>query len=136
VLDVRSPSEFSHAHLPGAISLPLFSDEERHRIGTAYKQESREKAIKIGLEAFGRKMVAMVEAVEKITAASKHGSREVGLHCWRGGMRSAAVAWLLDLYGFKVFLLNGGYKSYRKWVLAQFQKKIRAADSWWLYREQ
>jgi tRNA 2-selenouridine synthase len=68
-------------------------------------------------------MVAMVEAVEKITAASKHGSREVGLHCWRGGMRSAAVAWLLDLYGFKVFLLNGGYKSYRKWVLAQFQKK-------------
>ena len=45
------------------------------------------------------------------------------IHCWRGGMRSAAVAWLLDMYGFKVYLLVGGYKAYRKWVLAQFEKE-------------
>ncbi|MFX5709983.1 rhodanese-like domain-containing protein, partial [Acinetobacter baumannii] len=63
VLDVRSPGEFEHAHIPGAYSLPLFTDEERKVVGTAYKKESREKAIKIGLKYFGKKMVKMVEEV-------------------------------------------------------------------------
>src|SRR5688572_20226989 len=66
VIDVRSPGEFKHAHIPGAYSLPLFTDEERKIVGTAYKQESREKAIKIGLEFFGTKMSRMVEEVELI----------------------------------------------------------------------
>jgi tRNA 2-selenouridine synthase len=61
VLDVRSPGEFSHAHIPGAYSLPLFTDEERKIVGTAYKQESQQKAIKLGLDFFGKKMVQMVE---------------------------------------------------------------------------
>ena len=68
LLDVRSPGEYSHAHIPGAYSLPLFSDEERKVVGTAYKQESREKAIKIGLRYFGKKMVEMVEEVEALAA--------------------------------------------------------------------
>lgn len=122
VLDVRSPGEYAKAHIPGASSFPIFSNEERRLIGTAYKQESREKAIKIGLDFFGRNMVRMVEDVEKIMADKKTGSREIGVHCWRGGMRSAAIAWLLDLYGFKVYVLNGGYKAYRRWVLQQFEK--------------
>ncbi len=63
VLDVRSPGEFSHAHIPGAHSLPLFSDEERKVVGTAYKQESQQTAIKLGLEFYGVKMVKMVEMV-------------------------------------------------------------------------
>ena len=66
VLDVRSPGEFTHAHIPGAYSLPLFSDEERKIVGTNYKQVSREKAIKIGLEYFGKKTVEIIEEVEKI----------------------------------------------------------------------
>jgi tRNA 2-selenouridine synthase len=123
VLDVRSPSEFAHAHIPGAISFPIFSDEERKIIGTAYKQESREKAIKIGLDAFGKKMAAMVEQLERYFADNKIPGKEVRVHCWRGGMRSSAVAWLLDLYGFKVHLLVGGYKKYRGWALEQFEKK-------------
>jgi tRNA 2-selenouridine synthase len=120
VLDVRSPAEFNHAHIPGAYSVPIFSNEERKIIGTAYKQESREKAIKLGLEFFGKTMVHSVEKVEKLLAARS--SKEVCVHCWRGGMRSAAMAWLLDLYGFKVFVLSGGYKSYRRWALRQFEK--------------
>lgn len=136
VLDVRSPGEFDHAHIPGAHSLPLFTDEERKVVGTAYKQESREKAIKIGLKYFGKKMVEMVEVVEGIcqkefgirdsTPNPKFpipNSRTVLVHCWRGGMRSAGVAWLLDLYGFKVYSLAGGYKAYRNWVLEQFNKE-------------
>jgi tRNA 2-selenouridine synthase len=139
VLDVRSPGEYSHAHIPGAISLPLFTDEERKVVGTAYKQQSKQTAIKIGLDYYGVKMRSMVEEAEAIMsnrqlAISKKqkatNSKEplpiancLLLHCWRGGMRSAGVAWLLDLYGFKVYTLIGGYKAYRKWVLAQFEKE-------------
>lgn len=120
VLDVRSPGEYEHAHIPGAISLPLFTNEERKVVGTAYKQESREKAIKIGLDYFGTKTVKIIEEVEKLVAEKK--TKEIGVHCWRGGMRSAAIAWLLDLYGFKVYLLTGGYKAYRNYALQQFTK--------------
>ena len=72
LLDVRSPAEYAHAHLPGAISLPLFSDEERKLVGTAYKQESREKAIKIGLDFFGPKMRRIVEEVEGLVQQQKN----------------------------------------------------------------
>jgi tRNA 2-selenouridine synthase len=118
VLDVRSPSEFSQARYPGAYSLPLFTDEERRVVGTAYKQESKEKAIKIGLDYFGPKMRAMVEEVEELT---KNSNKKILVHCWRGGMRSGGVAWLLDLYGFEVYQLTGGYKAYRNWVLRQLE---------------
>src|SRR5688572_13994750 len=64
VLDVRSPGEYKHAQMPGAISFPLFTDEERKIVGTTYKQQSREQAIKIGLDMFGPKMRKMVEEVE------------------------------------------------------------------------
>jgi len=117
ILDVRSPSEYGHAHIPGAHSLPLFSDDERKVVGTAYMQQSREDAIKIGLDYFGVKMRALVEMVEAIAGSLP---RTVLVHCWRGGMRSAGVAWLLDLYGFKVYTLVGGYKAYRNWSLQQF----------------
>ncbi|MES2681544.1 MAG: tRNA 2-selenouridine(34) synthase MnmH [Bacteroidota bacterium] len=125
VLDVRSPIEYLHAHIPGALSFPLFTNDERKIIGTAYRHEGREKAVKIGLESFGRNMVKMVDAAEKIVRDKNTQGREVIVHCWRGGMRSGAVAWLLDLYGFKVHLLSGGYKSYRGWALKQFAKEYR-----------
>jgi len=131
VLDVRSPGEYLHAHIPGAYSLPLFTDEERKVVGTAYKQESREKAIKIGLDYFGTRMRKMVEEVESLLHSLKTGAgnkepanqQTILVHCWRGGMRSAGVAWLLDLYGFKIYTLAGGYKMYRQWARAQFEKK-------------
>ena len=134
VLDVRSPGEYHHAHIPAAYSLPLFTDEERKVVGTTYKQNSREEAIKIGLDFFGVKMRKMVEEAESLAASYKPvintndsqlsatDSRTVLVHCWRGGMRSAGVAWLLDLYGFKVYTLVGGYKVFRNWVLEQFEK--------------
>ena len=133
VLDVRSPGEYLHAHMPGAHSLPLFSDEERKIVGTAYKQESREAAIKLGLDYFGPKMKRMVEEVESLfnkrpavagdpDPAGRRLSGIALVHCWRGGMRSAGVAWLLDLYGFKVYTLVGGYKFFRRFVLRQFEE--------------
>lgn len=120
VIDVRSPGEYNHAHIPGALSLPLFNDEERKVVGTTYKQQSRENAIKIGLEYYGTKMRTMVEQVEEWLRDKQ--DKTVLVHCWRGGMRSAGVAWLLDLYGFKVYTLVGGYKAFRTKVLAEFKK--------------
>lgn len=135
LLDVRSPGEYHHAHIPGAVNLPLFTDEERKVVGTAYKQASREAAIKIGLDYFGPKMRRMVEEVEKnIEQMKKEQMKEevtaennqhqtpntkpsIFLYCWRGGMRSGAVAWLLNLYGFNVTVLAGGYKAFRNWVI-------------------
>lgn len=138
VIDVRSPGEYKHAHIPGACSLPLFTDEERKIVGTAYKQQSREAAIKFGLDFFGPKMKQMVEEVERLgeirnkelgmsmTTNSNSqlpipNSKVLLLYCWRGGMRSAGIAWLMDLYGFKVFTLIGGYKKFRNYVLDTFK---------------
>jgi tRNA 2-selenouridine synthase len=128
VIDARSEGEFVHAHIPGAYSLPLFNNEERKIVGTAYKQQSRETAIKIGLDFFGKKMRPMVEEVEALLESRKGkngqaNNKTVLIHCWRGGMRSGAVAWLLDLCGFKVYSLAGGYKAFRNWVLQQFEKE-------------
>ena len=117
VLDVRSPGEFQHAHIPRAHSLPLFDNEERRVVGTAYKQESREKAIKIGVEYFGLKMRKMIEQVEAML--KDRSQKTIIVHCWRGGMRSAGVAWLLDLYGFKVYTVVGGYRAFRRWAINQ-----------------
>lgn len=123
-IDVRSPLEYEHAHIPGAYSLPLFDNDQRATVGTTYKKQSRENAIKIALPMFGNKMLDMVNQVEAWVndfAASHHGIKPtLFVHCWRGGMRSAAVAWLLDLYGFKVVQLIGGYKAYRNWIITQF----------------
>ncbi len=130
VIDVRSPAEYKHAHIPGAYSLPLFTDEERKIVGTAYKQESRERAIKIGLDFFGPKMRKMVEETESAISNWQRANKNddnlpvancLLIYCWRGGMRSAGVAWLMDLYGFKVYTLTGGYKKFRNYVLDTFK---------------
>jgi tRNA 2-selenouridine synthase len=121
VIDVRSPAEYNHAHIPGAYSLPLFTDLERAIVGTAYKQESREKAIKHGLDFFGPKMKKIVEEVEDLALKVEGSSKTILVYCWRGGMRSGAVGWLLDVYGFKVHTLVGGYKKFRTRVLDTFK---------------
>ncbi|MEO5650076.1 MAG: tRNA 2-selenouridine(34) synthase MnmH [Ginsengibacter sp.] len=134
VLDVRSPGEFLQAHIPGALSIPLFTDEQRKIIGTAYKQESRQIAVNLGLKFFSERMKIIPGEVLKTISEfdkfknhplSSRPPEEKGLliHCWRGGMRSEAVAWLLSLYGYKIYLLKGGYKSFRRWALRQFEKK-------------
>lgn len=119
VFDVRSPGEFQQAHIPGAHSFALFSDEERKEIGTAYKQDSRQSAVEIGLGFFKEKMLPLIEKAKSLKG---NNDKKIIVHCWRGGMRSAAVAWLLDLYGFDVFVLEGGYKSFRHWALEQLEK--------------
>jgi tRNA 2-selenouridine synthase len=106
VLDIRTPSEFNQGHLPGAISFPLFSDEERVVVGTLYKQQGRDTAVLKGLEMVGPKLKSFV-----LQARKQKGP--LFLYCWRGGMRSNSMAWLLQTAGREVFVLEGGYKAYR-----------------------
>jgi tRNA 2-selenouridine synthase len=118
VLDVRSPGEFAKSHLPNALNLPLLNDEERKAVGITYKAEGREKAVSLGLQLVGGKFAAYVEKAQQLSP-----QRRVMVYCWRGGMRSHIMAWLLDLAGFHVILLKGGYKAWRNEGLAELQRQ-------------
>jgi tRNA 2-selenouridine synthase len=120
VFDVRSPAEYRKGHIPGALSLPLFSDEERREIGILYKQSGRQAAVMRGLEIVGPRLTDYVLRVRSRTPSGK-----ILLHCWRGGRRSESLAWLLEKVGYRVGLLRGGYKAYRRQVLATFERPFR-----------
>jgi tRNA 2-selenouridine synthase len=111
-LDVRSEGEYKYGHIPHALNLPLFNNEERKIVGTAYKQQSREQAMLLGLDIVGKKMSGFVQHIKPLVKDNK-----VFVHCWRGGMRSGSMAWLFDLFGYEVYTLKGGYKAYRHVVL-------------------
>jgi tRNA 2-selenouridine synthase len=121
-VDVRTPAEFAYGHIPGAMNMPLFSNEERVRVGTMYKQTGREAAILLGFDLTGAKWSGFIRE-----ACDFAPQKKLVVHCWRGGMRSEAMAWALSLYGFEVFVLQGGYKDYRRWVLS------RMAEPWNLH---
>lgn len=123
VFDVRSESEYAHAHIPGALSLPIFSDSERAEIGTAYKQISKESAIELGFRYFGPKLNDYIKIVQSHEIQK---DATILIHCWRGGMRSEAMAWLMNFYGYDALVLEGGYKSYRNHVLSIFNTALPA----------
>ncbi len=124
IIDVRSPGEYSQGHWPGAINIPLFSDREREVIGKSYKKESRLKAIFKGLELTLPKTAKLLEIILQTTSKEEKENKSLRIYCWRGGMRSSAFAWLARTIGIKTYLLKGGYKSYRKWVLNQFEADL------------
>lgn len=113
IFDVRSEGEYTHAHFPNSFSLPLLNNEERAIIGTTYKREGNEAAVVKGYELVGPKFKDNIVLAKKLAP-----HKEVGVYCWRGGLRSNIMAFVLHTAGFKVHLLKGGYKSYRAWVLA------------------
>jgi len=118
LLDVRSPAEFKNGHVPGAVNLPLFTDRERKKIGIAYKYDGQRAAIKLGLRIVGPKMAEMVDFAESL------GSHSLAVHCWRGGMRSASMAWLLETAGFEISVINGGYKAFRRAMIDYFTELL------------
>lgn len=144
LLDVRSPSEYRTAHMAGAHNLPLFSDEERAQVGTVYARQGQEAAALLALRLVGGRLADMAETARVLCppqplppdippallrgdTAEAAGSpdapsathaprRHVLLHCWRGGLRSRSMAWLLETCGFAVHLLRGGYRAFRAHV--------------------
>ncbi|MCF8371304.1 MAG: tRNA 2-selenouridine(34) synthase MnmH [Bacteroidales bacterium] len=118
IVDVRTPAEYKLGHIPQAFNVPLFSDEERVVVGTKYKQENKEAAILQGLDYVGPKMSGFIKSLQRITQ-----KKEVLLHCWRGGHRSRSMAWLFELVGYTVYILDGGYKAYRNFMLESFSQR-------------
>ncbi len=113
IIDVRSQGEFKKGHIPEAISIPLFSNDERAHIGAVYKQQSKEVAIEIGYEYAKPKLENYVSNSLKTAPNGK-----VVVHCWRGGMRSHSFAEHLSNNGFAdVKVIIGGYKAFRNFVL-------------------
>lgn len=114
-IDVRSPSEFNEATIPGSINIPVFTDEERAEIGTLYKQVSKDAANKRGLEIFAAKLPVFIEEF-------KHIETSMTVFCWRGGMRSKTAATVLDLMGIHANRLSGGIRTYRQWIVKELEE--------------
>ncbi len=109
-LDVRAPIEYSNDHIPGALNMPLFDDEERHEIGKIYKALGQSEAIVRGSEIVGGKIGDIVSNIRNIK------EKQIIIYCFRGGMRSSSITSLLTSLQFHVFKLKNGYKAYRKHV--------------------
>lgn len=118
LIDVRSPGEYKKGHIPGAVSIPLFTDEERAEVGTLYVKRSREEAIKLGYKFVTPKLDWYVSESKKVANSSA-----IAIHCWRGGMRSRSFAEHLEKNGVTdIYLIKGGYKAFRNYVLQFFEK--------------
>lgn len=118
LIDVRSPGEFEQGHIPDAVNIPLFSNDERAHIGTVYVRRSRDEAMQIGYEYANPKKQWFLDEVRKVAPAGP-----VAIHCWRGGMRSRLFAEHLHENGFEnVLVITGGYKSWRRLLNEHWKK--------------
>ncbi len=114
VIDVRSPAEFAEDHIPGAINLPVLSNDERAEIGTIYVKDSRFRARRLGAAYVARNVADHLVGV----LADKAAKFRPLLYCWRGGMRSNAMATILSQIGWRVGVIEGGYRRWRRAVVA------------------
>jgi tRNA 2-selenouridine synthase len=117
IMDVRTPAEYAIGHIPEAINFPLFNNEERAIVGTAFKQKSPQNALIAGLELVGPKMAGFVSRAIKLVP-----NKKIVLYCWRGGKRSGSMSWLLRMAGFETVTIVGGYKAYRSHILGQISE--------------
>lgn len=126
LIDVRSPSEYEQGHIPGAVNVPLFDDTERARVGTCFHQRSQAEAMSLGMSLVRPKLPLIVQRVRELLCCQPDGHapavadaearQRVLVYCWRGGLRSGAIAWLLRLHGMDATTLRRGYKAFRAWV--------------------
>lgn len=119
-IDVRAPGEFAKGHIPGAINIPLFDDEQRAKVGITYKNRGRNDAIAEGLRVVGEKADQLLAELARFQPNDR-----VFVHCWRGGMRSEGFTWLTLRSGLTPQRIVGGYKAYRKAVHEEFGKPRR-----------
>lgn len=119
IIDVRSPSEFEEFHLPNSENIPLFNDSERAIVGTAYKQESPEKAKEIGMQFFSKKLP---DFYQKLLELNREEEKEIIITCARGGMRSGTFVSLMNSLDFPVKQLEGGVRSARHYVQAELDR--------------
>lgn len=120
IVDARSEGEFAIDHLPGAVNWPSLHDAERVEVGTLYRQVNPFEARKRGAALVARNIAAHIEQ----HCMDKPKGWQPLLYCWRGGQRSGALALVLGQVGFRVQLLEGGYKAFRAAMLADLSSQV------------
>ncbi|MBP9042930.1 MAG: tRNA 2-selenouridine(34) synthase MnmH [Spirochaetes bacterium] len=121
-IDVRSPLEFEEDHIPGALNLPIFDNEERKEVGTLYKMVGRDQAVLRGTEIGGKRIGNIINKISELKGC------DIVIYCARGGMRSASVSSLLSALGIETYRIIDGYKSYRRYVNSNLSNlKIKPA---------
>ena len=118
VVDVRSPGEFAAGHIPGAVNIPLFDDDQRAEVGTVYRKEGNTRAVLRGIDLAAPDMSSKLRKALDLATSGR-----LLVHCWRGGMRSEAMAWLFSQGGIVSSLLDGGYKAYRNHILGELDRE-------------
>ncbi|MDF1816975.1 MAG: tRNA 2-selenouridine(34) synthase MnmH [Verrucomicrobiales bacterium] len=124
IIDVRSPSEFAEDHISGAVNRPVLNDLERTEIGTIYKQVSAFDARKKGAAMVSRNIAAHIEN----SFIDRGKDYKPLIYCWRGGHRSESMATVLSDIGWRVYFLEGGYRTYRRHVIAEIERRIVLLD--------
>ncbi len=120
LIDVRTKKEFDEFHIPGAVNVPLFSEEEKEKISKVYYERGEKEARIFALELVSPRLSEIVRKIKEI----KDREKKVAVYCWRGGMRSLAVASICNLCGVYVFRLKGGYRAFRRYVLEEIEKLV------------
>jgi tRNA 2-selenouridine synthase len=120
IVDARSENEFAQSHIPEALNLPILNNQERIEVGTLYKNKGPEKAILKGFELVGPRF----HQIQK-EALALFPEKKIILYCWRGGMRSQILSWILSMVGFEIYRLEGGYKTYRNFTFEEVRKELK-----------
>ena len=119
IVDVRSPLEFEEDHLPGAHNFPVLTNEQRVEVGTLYKDDPFAARI------LGARYISLNAADHLLTFEKLWDRKHQPLiYCWRGGLRSHSLTHILRSVGWRARLLEGGYKSYRKFVLSDLKEQL------------
>ncbi|MDN3205133.1 tRNA 2-selenouridine(34) synthase MnmH [Algoriphagus sediminis] len=120
IVDARSEKEFEQSHIPNSINIPILNNQERKIVGTLYKQKGNEQATLKGFELVGPRF----HEIQK-SALENYPEKKILIYCWRGGMRSQILSWLLQMVSFEVYRLEGGYKVYRARTFTEVREKYR-----------
>jgi len=115
-VDARSEAEFARGHIPGSVNIPLLTNEHRVQVGTLYKQSGKEAAILKGFQLAGPRFYDLFKSMRRQAR-----QQTLGVYCWRGGLRSNILAWMMHLADYRVLLAEGGYKAYRHYIHRLFE---------------
>ena len=124
VIDARSEDEYAEDRLPGSVNWPSLNNEERRIVGTEYKQVSPFVAQKRGAALVARNIASHIER----DVLDKPKDWKPLIYCWRGGKRSGSLALVLGQIGFRVHLLEGGYREYRRAVIVALDELPKHFD--------
>ena len=129
IIDVRTPLEFAEETVPGAINIPIFTNEERAEVGTAYAHESVDRAKMLGIEAVSRRLPEMFAEILELSKTYPH----LVFFCARGGFRSSSIVNLLRSLKIGALKLDGGYKAYRAFINEKLPKEADPVELIVLY---